>query len=115
MLKFFKESLQELEHVVRPTQKETKKYFYMVTYVIIALGLFLFLVSSFFSFSLYAIKDAVKPSGGNTTNVNNNTTPLKDINLGTGKTSNSTGTNKEVIPSINNNPIKIETGTGAKK
>ena len=61
MFKFLKESKKEFEHVVRPTNKETKKYFTIVTSFIIVLTLFLYVIGTGFSAWLFALKDYINP------------------------------------------------------
>ncbi|EKE28800.1 MAG: hypothetical protein ACD_3C00013G0013 [uncultured bacterium (gcode 4)] len=60
MLKFLKESIKEFDHVVWPTNKETKKYFTIVTSVITVLTIFLFIVWSLFSLWLFGLWDLVR-------------------------------------------------------
>ena len=60
MLKFFKESIKEFDHVAWPTNKETKKYFTIVTGLITVLTIFLFIVWTFFSNVLFWIWKVVR-------------------------------------------------------
>jgi len=62
MIKFLKESIQEFEHVVWPTKNETRKYFSVVVTLIVALTIFIFLISTIFSTWLWFAKDAINPS-----------------------------------------------------
>ena len=52
MFKFFKEAFSELEHVVWPTPKETKKYMTYTVGVIVFAGLFLMVTGFIFRSSL---------------------------------------------------------------
>jgi preprotein translocase SecE subunit len=56
MLKFFKESVREIKHVVWPTRAETRKYFITVLVVLVCFGLYLFIASTIFSEILFGIK-----------------------------------------------------------
>ena len=67
MLKFFKESVREIKHVVWPTRAETRKYFITVLVVLVCFGLYLFIASTIFSEILFGIKWAI--SGWNSVNV----------------------------------------------
>jgi len=71
MFKFLKESKKEFEHVVRPTNKETKKYFSIVTGLIVVLTLFLYVVGTIFSSGLFYAKEAINPAKFKTTNTQN--------------------------------------------
>ncbi|MDD2565718.1 MAG: preprotein translocase subunit SecE [Candidatus Gracilibacteria bacterium] len=82
MFKFLKESKKEFQHVVRPTNKETKKYFSIVSISIIVLTLFLYIVGTVFSGGLFALKDAINPPKIQQTNTSSNTPT--DLKLGTG-------------------------------
>ncbi len=62
MFKFIKESLRELEHVVWPTPKETRKYMNYNIGVIIALTLFLSVLGFIFSMSLSTARGIIHPS-----------------------------------------------------
>ena len=90
MINFLKESIKEFEHVVWPTQKETKQYFMIVTWIIVWLTIFLFIVSSILSAGLFFAKDNINPATlPQTTQQNSNSTPdlnLEDIKFDTGAT-----------------------------
>ncbi|EKE29346.1 MAG: hypothetical protein ACD_2C00187G0003 [uncultured bacterium (gcode 4)] len=60
MFKFLKESIKEFDHVVWPTNKETKKYFTTVVSLITALTLFLFVVWTAFSLGLFGLWELVR-------------------------------------------------------
>ncbi|MBS9784362.1 preprotein translocase subunit SecE [Candidatus Gracilibacteria bacterium] len=62
MFNFIKESLRELEHVVWPTPKETRKYMNYNIGVIIALTLFLSVLGFIFSMSLSTARGIIHPS-----------------------------------------------------
>jgi len=49
MIKYIKDSIRELKHVVWPTRKETNNYFLPVVLVLIAFGLYLFIASTIFT------------------------------------------------------------------
>nr|MDD3720570.1 preprotein translocase subunit SecE [Candidatus Gracilibacteria bacterium] len=48
MIKFIKDSLRELKHVVWPTRDDTMKYFFIVLGFIVFFGLYLFIFSNIF-------------------------------------------------------------------
>ena len=79
MINFLKESIKEFEHVVWPTQKETKQYFLIVTGVIAGLTVFLFIVSSLLSAGLFFAKDNINPAA--LPQQSQQTTPNPDLNL----------------------------------
>ena len=56
MIKFIKESIRDFNHVVWPTNKETKKYFWMVLTVLILFWIYLFIANTIFSESLLKVK-----------------------------------------------------------
>lgn len=56
MIQFFKNSIRELSHVVWPTREETRNYFLVVLFILIAFWLYLFIASTFFSELLLYIK-----------------------------------------------------------
>ena len=62
MFKFLKESIKEFDHVVWPTNKEAKKYFSVVVWLIVALTLFLFVVWSMLSQWLFVSKQLINPT-----------------------------------------------------
>jgi len=66
MIKYIKDSIRELKHVVWPTRKETNNYFLTVVLVLIAFGLYLFIASTIFTKWLFGLKDIVD---GNKTEV----------------------------------------------
>ncbi len=57
MIQFIKDSLREMKHVVWPTRKETTQHFYLVVVLLIAFGGYLFLFSTIFSNTMFALKD----------------------------------------------------------
>lgn len=59
MIQFFKDSLRELRHVVWPSKKETKKYFFVVLWVLIAFGLYIFLASTLFTNILFGLGELI--------------------------------------------------------
>ena len=59
MLTFFKDSFRELNHVVWPTRVETKKYFFVVTTILLLFWIYLFIVSTLFSEILFFLRDIV--------------------------------------------------------
>jgi len=85
MFKFLRESKKEFEHVVRPTNKETKKYFSIVTWLIVVLTLFLYVVWTLLSGWLFALKDIINPAKLQPTQ-NSNTKLPKDLKLWSGST-----------------------------
>lgn len=59
MIKYIKDSIRELKHVVWPTRKETNNYFIVVILVLLAFGLYLFIASTIFTKLLFGLKDIV--------------------------------------------------------
>ncbi|MDQ7009840.1 MAG: preprotein translocase subunit SecE [Candidatus Gracilibacteria bacterium] len=59
MIKYIKDSIRELKHVVWPTREETNGYFITVVIVLIAFGLYLFIASTVFTKGLFGLKDIV--------------------------------------------------------
>ena len=57
MIKFVKDSFRELRHVVWPTRKETQKFFWIVLWLIVLFGIYLFIFSQAFSELLFTLKD----------------------------------------------------------
>ena len=59
MVKFLKDSVRELKHVVWPTRQETTKYFFIVVSVLILFWIYLFIASTAFSEALLYLKNMV--------------------------------------------------------
>ena len=59
MANFIKESFSELEHVVWPTHLETKKFFTVVTSIIVAMTIFTYFLTLLFGNGLFAIRSAL--------------------------------------------------------
>ena len=59
MANFIKESFGELEHVVWPTHLETKKFFTVVTSIIVAMTIFTYLLTLAFSNGLFELRNAL--------------------------------------------------------
>ena len=57
MLRFVKDSIRELKHVVWPTRKETQKYFWLVLALIVIFWIYLFIFSQAFSELLFTLRD----------------------------------------------------------
>lgn len=62
MLRFLRESVKEFDHVVWPTRRETVRYFTIVVSTIVAFTVFLFIIGTAFSGSIFALRDVVKPA-----------------------------------------------------
>lgn len=62
MKKFIQESLQEFDHVVWPTQAETRKYFTIVVSMIAICALVLFVFGSAVTNALFAVRGIVTPA-----------------------------------------------------
>lgn len=62
MKKFIQESLQEFDHVVWPTQAETRKYFTVVVSMITICALVLFVFGSAVTNALFAVRGIVTPA-----------------------------------------------------
>lgn len=56
MIKFFKDSVRELKHVVWPTKKQTTDYFIIVVIILVLFWIYLFIFSNLFSESIYYLK-----------------------------------------------------------
>lgn len=61
MLRFLRESVKEFDHVVWPTRRETVRYFTIVVSTIAVFAVFLFVIGTTFSTSLFALRDVVNP------------------------------------------------------
>lgn len=61
-MKFIKDSIREIKHVVWPTREESKKYFLLVLSILVLFWLYLFIFSVVFSNWLLFIKELVNPS-----------------------------------------------------
>jgi len=59
-MKFIKDSLRELKHVVWPTREETKKYFMIIVSFVVFFAAYLFIFNSLFSNLLFFLRDYVK-------------------------------------------------------
>jgi len=59
MIKYIKDSIRELKHVVWPTREETNNYFITVVLVLLAFGIYLFIASTVFTKSLFGLKGIV--------------------------------------------------------
>lgn len=62
MLRFLRESVKEFDHVVWPTRRETVRYFTIVLGTITVFTVFLFIVGSFFSTSLFSLHEIIHPT-----------------------------------------------------
>ncbi|NDK09382.1 preprotein translocase subunit SecE [Candidatus Gracilibacteria bacterium] len=49
MIQFFKDSVRELRHVVWPTPKETRDFFFLVLLILTLFTIYLFIFSNIFS------------------------------------------------------------------
>jgi preprotein translocase SecE subunit len=58
-MKFFKNSIRELKHVVWPTPTETKKYFIMVIVTLILFTIYLTIVNFVFTEWLFGLKNLI--------------------------------------------------------
>lgn len=88
MLRFLRESIKEFDHVVWPTRRETVRYFTVVVSTIVAFSIFLFVVGTAFSTSLFSLREMVNPAASMPQV--SNAAPDIDIGslLATGSTSN---------------------------
>lgn len=66
---FIKNALREFKHVVWPTREETKKYFVIVLGVLVAFGLYLFIVWNIFSEILFGLKNMINPATTNNADI----------------------------------------------
>lgn len=62
MLRFLRESIKEFDHVVWPTRRETVRYFTVVVSTIVVFSIFLFIIGTSFSTSLFALRGAINPN-----------------------------------------------------
>ncbi len=62
MLRFLRESVKEFDHVVWPTRRETVRYFTVVVSTIVAFSIFLFVVGTTFSTSLFSLREIINPN-----------------------------------------------------
>lgn len=85
-MKFIKDSIRELRHVVWPTAEETRKYFIVVVLALILFWIYLFIFSTIFSETLLAIKNFVNPT----------VTSQETVSISTGNVEISTGLVEEV-------------------
>jgi len=58
-MKFFKDSIRELKHVVWPTPAETKKYFIMVLVTLILFTIYLTIANFAFSEWLFTLRNLI--------------------------------------------------------
>ena len=68
-MKFFKDSIREIKHVVWPTRKETRTYFIIVLTVLILFGIYLFIFSTIFSEGLLYLKKLVSGESNYSINI----------------------------------------------
>ena len=59
MIKFLKDSVRELRHVVWPTEKETRNFFAIVLALLVFFTLYLFAFSNAFSNIVFALKSVI--------------------------------------------------------
>lgn len=59
MISFIKEAIREMDHVVWPTQNETKKYFTIVTSMIVIATIVLFAFGTLVSTGLFAVRNVL--------------------------------------------------------
>jgi preprotein translocase SecE subunit len=59
MIKYIKDSIRELKHVVWPTRTETTNYFVIVVIVLVLFGIYLFIASTLFTKGLFGLKEVV--------------------------------------------------------
>lgn len=62
MIRFFKASWAEMQHVVWPTHIETKKFFWTVTAVIAGMALFTYVLTVLMSNSLFGLRSILHPT-----------------------------------------------------
>lgn len=77
MIKYIKDSIRELKHVVWPTREETNDYFLTVVLVLLAFGIYLFIASTLFTKWLFGLKDIVDSS--KTVQTTNNVIPKTKV------------------------------------
>lgn len=85
MLRFLRESAKEFDHVVWPTRRETVRYFTIVVSTIAVFAVFLFVVGTTFSTSLFALRDVVAPAASAPVSTQQAPIDLQSL-LGSGQT-----------------------------
>lgn len=101
-MKFIKDSVRELKHVVWPTRLETKKFFVIVLTVLILFWFYLFVFSTIFSEGLLAIKNFVNPSVSQDYSID-----LNSINL-TEELENIVNTDETVVEDVVSSEVEAE-------
>lgn len=91
MISFIKAALQEIDHVVWPTEKDTRKYFSIVTTMIVISTIVLFSFGSLVSAGMFAIR-AITPHDVATVNDTQTEDILNQLPKATAETTTSTGT-----------------------
>ncbi|MDQ1343923.1 MAG: Preprotein translocase subunit SecE [Patescibacteria group bacterium] len=81
MLRFFRESVKEFDHVVWPTRKETVRYFTIVLSTITVFTVFLFIIGTVFSTSLFSARSAIRPTTAASLPASPATQAVPDIDL----------------------------------
>ena len=104
MFRFLRESVKEFDHVVWPTRRETVRYFTIVLGTIAVFTVFLFIVGTAFSTSLFTLRGIVNPTTPTSAPTSSQDAP--EINL-EGLTA--TGTTASGV-SV---PVVVSTGTTA--
>lgn len=91
MISFIKAALQEIDHVVWPTEKDTRKYFSIVTTMIIVATIVLFSFGSLVSAGMFAIR-AITPHDTPAVTSTQTEDILNQLPNATAETTTSTGT-----------------------
>lgn len=60
MIQFIKDSFREIQHVVWPSKDDARKYFFIVVWVLVSFGLYIFAASTLFTNAIFALKDLIK-------------------------------------------------------
>lgn len=60
MIKFFKDSIREIKHVVWPTKEETKKYFLIILTVLVLFWIYVFVAWTLFSEWIFFLRNLIK-------------------------------------------------------
>lgn len=110
MIKYIKDSLRELKHVVWPTREETNNYFLTVVLVLLVFGIYLFIASTIFTKWLFGLKDIVD----NNTTSNTTIIPKNKVVSDEGKAKVDTS-KVDSVKVVTKDDKKVEVSTGITK
>jgi len=61
MVKFFKDSIRELKHVVWPTKDETRNFYIIVLTILVLFWIYLFIANTIFSEVMTSLRQFISP------------------------------------------------------